>query len=326
MSENTQTSPSSTGAPANGDTDVLREIRFADTDNALRRDVGRLGSLVGEVLAEQRGEDFFERVEALRRAAIARRERGAPMADVAALISNLSQDEAAALVRAFAAYFGAVNLAERVHRIRRRRDYQKAGAEAQPGGLQAVLTQLKKDGVTADELRDCLASLRVEPVFTAHPTEALRRALLEKEQLIVECLVADIDGDRTPQERRLDRERMRMALTAAWQTAESPPTRPTVADEMEHVGFYLSDVLYRVLPVFHEVFDDALDDSFGDIGELPPQFSGITLWVKPEYTGSLRLKFVQYACAEAPSRACIQRASTSRALLPDACAHRVRPA
>ena len=47
----------------------------------------------------------------------------------------------------------------------------------------------------------------------------MRRALLEKEQEIVECLVADLDGTRTPQERRADRERIRAALTAGWQTA-----------------------------------------------------------------------------------------------------------
>ena len=95
-------------------------------------------------------------------------------------------------------------------------------------------------------------------MFTAHPTEAVRRALLEKEQEIVSSLVADIDRSRTPPERRADRERMRMALTAGWQTAEAPVERPSVADELEHVGFYLSDVLYRVLPVFYEVFEDAL--------------------------------------------------------------------
>ena len=100
-------------------------------------------------------------------------------------------------------------------------------------------------------------------MFTAHPTEAVRRALLEKERQIVGCLVADIDRGRTPAERRADRERMRLALTASWQTAQAPPEKPSVADEFEHVGFYLSDVLYRVLPVFHEVFEDALRDAFG---------------------------------------------------------------
>ncbi len=47
----------------------------------------------------------------------------------------------------------------------------------------------------------------------------------------------------------------RLALTAGWQTAEAPPREPSVADELEHVGFYLSDVLYRVLPVFYEAFE-----------------------------------------------------------------------
>ena len=34
-------------------------------------------------------------------------------------------------------------------------------------------------------------------MFTAHPTEAVRRALLEKEQLMVASLVSDLDGQRT---------------------------------------------------------------------------------------------------------------------------------
>ena len=100
-------------------------------------------------------------------------------------------------------------------------------------------------------------------MFTAHPTEAVRRALLEKESEVVRCLVEDIDRALTPQERRADVERMRRALTAAWQTDETPPQKPTVADEFEHVAFYLADVLYRVLPVFHEALEDALRDVWG---------------------------------------------------------------
>ena len=122
-------------------------------------------------------------------------------------------------------------------------------------------------------------------MFTAHPTEAVRRALLQKEQEIVSCLVADIDRGRTPAERRADRERMRMALTAGWQTAESPPARPSVADELEHVGFYLSDVLYRVLPVFFEVFEDALAESHGPGLSLPPVL-GFGSWVGGDMDGN----------------------------------------
>ncbi|MCK7592655.1 phosphoenolpyruvate carboxylase [Pseudomarimonas salicorniae] len=228
----------------------LRDIDLPPTDQPLRDDVNRLGALVGEVIAEQEGEAFFAEVERLRRAAILRRESGEDAGELAAELVGRPLPEAEALVRAFASWFGAVNLAERVHRIRRRRDYQKAGATPQPGGLQAVCAALAEEGVDREAFAALMQRLHIEPVFTAHPTEAVRRVLLEKERDVVRGLVADIDGSLTPQERATDWARIRTALTAAWQTSEDAPEKPTVLDELEHVGFYLTEVLYRVLPTF----------------------------------------------------------------------------
>src|SRR5262245_10117066 len=179
-------------------TEPLRTVEFAQTDALLREDVNMLGALVGEILAEQRSPEFLEAVERLRRAAIRRRESDAPVAELARALEGIELDRAADLVRAFATYFQAVNLAARVHRIRRRRDYERQGAAPQPGGLRDVLGGLAGQGVSRDELLALLPRLRVEPVFTAHPTEAVRRALLKKERVIVASLVADIDRGRTP--------------------------------------------------------------------------------------------------------------------------------
>jgi phosphoenolpyruvate carboxylase len=258
------------------DTEPLRDIDLPPTDALLREDVKRLGALVGEILAEQVAPEFLAEVEALRVAAIRRREAGAPIAELSRRLDGLPLDRAELLVRAFASYFQAVNLAERVHRIRRRRDYQRLGDAPQPGGLEDSLRQLRDAGVDAATVGALIARLRIEPVFTAHPTEAVRRALLEKESEVVRCLVEDIDRGLTPQERRADIERMRLALTASWQTDETPPEKPSVADEFEHVAFYLSDVLYRVLPVFHEVFEDALQKVYGD------QIRGQSAFISPE--------------------------------------------
>src|SRR5690606_37246853 len=242
----------------------LREhLEFAETDALLRDDVRRLGALVGEVLAEQESPQLLERVEAIRREAIARRERGMPVDALAERLARLEPGEAEAVVRAFAAYFGAVNLAERVLRIRRRRDYERSSDRPQPGGFVAVLRALRDDGVGFDELAAALPRLWIEPVFTAHPTEIVRRAILEKERDIVERLVADIDRTRTPVERRADLARIRQALTSAWQTSDQPAYRPTVADEVEHVGYYLANTLYRVVPVFYEAFADAIEAVYG---------------------------------------------------------------
>ncbi|MDY0023245.1 phosphoenolpyruvate carboxylase [Arenimonas caeni] len=264
----------------------LREADLPPTDLLLRDDVRRLGTLVGEILAEQVSPAFLAEVEALRVASIRRREAGAPIHDVADRLRGLPLDRAELLVRAFLSYFQAVNLAERVHRIRRRRDYQRLDEGPQPGGLEDSLRRLRDEGVPLADVLALLPRLRIEPVFTAHPTEAVRRALLDKESEVVRCLVEDIDRGLTPQERRADLERMRLALTAAWQTDETPPEKPTVADEFEHVAWYLSDVLYRVLPVFHEVFLDALAAAYGEApAELPPVL-GFGSWVGGDMDGN----------------------------------------
>lgn len=235
----------------------LRDIDLPVTDQPLRNDVNRLGALVGEIIAEQHGSEFFNEVERLRREAILRRETEAEAGQLAAELSGLPLDRAEALVRAFATWFGVVNLAERVHRIRRRRDYQKSGAAPQPGGLESVCAALTEEGVAAADFESLLEHLRIEPVFTAHPTEAVRRVLLEKERDVVRCLVEDLDQQQTPRERDRAWARIRTALTSAWQTSESAPERPTVLDELEHVGFYLTEVLYRIIPAFIDTLADA---------------------------------------------------------------------
>jgi len=246
-----------------------RQLEFAPPDLPLRDDVRRLGALVGDVLAEQVSPAFLDEVEKVRTTAIARRQNGSPIESLSALLDGLEPAHAEALVRAFSTYFQVVNIAERVHRIRRRRDYQRTGTGPQPESLHDALRRLKDKGVAAEELRDWLERIDIEPVFTAHPTEAVRRALLEKEQIMVAALVDDLDGGRTPGERAADLARFRMALTSAWQTADSSPVRPGVEDEREHVGFYLTEVLYRVMPVFYETLEHAIGEYFGIATELP---------------------------------------------------------
>src|SRR5690606_25182884 len=172
---------STTPDTRDNDGPLREQLEFAGTDALLRDDGRRLGAMGGDTLAEQVSPALLEQVEAVRRAAIARREEGAPVDALAGELARVSPGNADALVRAFSAWFGAINLAERVHRIRRRRDHQRSDEGPQPGGLADALRALHADGVALDELEALLPRLWVEPVFTAHPTEAVRRALLAKE-------------------------------------------------------------------------------------------------------------------------------------------------
>ncbi|WP_233840937.1 phosphoenolpyruvate carboxylase [Dyella sp. 2HG41-7] len=265
--------------------EASRDPEFLPHDGPLREDVHRLGAMVGRMLAEQGGEGFFQRVEQVRTASIRRRREGRAVDDLAESLADLDAEAAEALARAFAAYFQAVNTAERVHRIRRRRDYQREGAATQPESLLDVLQRLKAQGVGPDELLQWLYKLKVEPVFTAHPTEAIRRSLLEKEQAIVRALVDNFDPTRTPQERKEDDDRIYMALSAGWQTAEASPIRPSVQDEHHHVGFYLANPIYRIVPAFYEVLADALQNVYGVAVPLPRLLSFAT-WVGGDMDGN----------------------------------------
>ena len=233
------------------------EVEFAPKDVPLRDDVRTLGALVGDVLREQCGEEFFQLVERARRAAIAARGD-----ELEALVKGLPPRNAETLIRAFATYFEVVNLAERIHRIRRRRDYLRGAAGPQEGSLAATAQQLAAGGISAPQIVALLERLLVEPVFTAHPTEAMRRTLLEKEQVIGRLLVERLDPSRTPDEERAALARIREEITATWQTDPQPSARPTVMDELENVLFYLTDVVYRIVPPFSEELEQTVQTAF----------------------------------------------------------------
>jgi phosphoenolpyruvate carboxylase len=265
--------------------DENREAEFLPPDDPLREDVSRLGAMVGRMLAEQGGATLYQRVEQVRTAAIRRRRERASVDELAGSLAGLDAGDAEALARAFATYFQAVNTAEQVHRIRRRRDYQREGSAPQPESLLDVFGRLKAQGVGADELIAWLDRLWIEPVFTAHPTEAVRRSLLEKEQAIVRSLIDGFDPQRTPQERKEDDDRIYMALSAGWQTAEASLVRPTVQDEHHHVGFYLANPIYRIVPALFEALAEALQAVYGVAAKLP-QLLGFATWVGGDMDGN----------------------------------------
>ena len=244
-----------------------REIEFSDKDVALREDVTLLGAMVGELLQEQVGNELFEQVESVRRAAIKRRQGElAAEEDLVELLGGLDTGNAEQLVRAFTSYFQVVNLAERVHRIRRLREYERDQTVPTPDGLEATLIELQQKTVSANTLEEVLKSLLVEPVFTAHPTESTRRTILEKERAVVAALLERLDSSLSPARQRAVLQRIRDAITSAWQTDPHPRQRPRVEDEMEHVLFYLADVLFEVLPDFHVTLRDALTSAYGEAG------------------------------------------------------------
>lgn len=243
----------------------IRQVDLPEKDRPLRNDVSLVGTMIGEMLVDQHGQHLLDSVERVRKASIRNREgKGNGAEELEGELKELDEGRMLRLINAFAAYLRAVNLAEKVHRIRRRRAYQRDEAQPQPGSLEAVISELKGAGHTAGSLETAISTLRIHPVFTAHPTEATRRTILEKEYDILLRLVERLNPELTPAEDQLALERIRAAITSAWQTRLEPHRRPTVADELDNVLFYITEIIYRVVPTFYEAFDEAFGKSFGN--------------------------------------------------------------
>jgi len=266
---------------------MSHSIRFPLKDRPLRRDVGRLGTLLGRILRELAPAGVYETVESARLASRRRRKGEANAgAELERILQSLSPTHALEVVRAFGAYFGAVNTAEQVHRLRRRTDYLRQGTP-QPGSLRAVACELARRGTTIEEVRAALQSIVVEPVFTAHPTEPVRRTLLKKDQRLARALVERF------QEEALDPvalatldQVVALEIASAWQTEEQQPGRPTVAEEVEHVLFYLADVLFRVAPAVHEELERALELAYGQPIRVERPLLRFASWVGGDMDGN----------------------------------------
>jgi phosphoenolpyruvate carboxylase len=264
-------------------------IFFPLKDAALREDVHQLGELVGEVIREQGGEALFDAVEGDRQAAIARRQ-GDPDGAVQLVVRTRDRPalEARELVRAFSTWFQMVNMAEKVHRIRRRRQYMGDTKSPQPGGIEDALRRLRDRGFSLEDVGRLFASIELEPVFAAHPSESTRRTILRKQQRIATLMLRRLGTAMTAAESRSLREQIRSEITSGWQTADNSRDRLTVADEREHVLYFIVEVIYPVLPVFYEEVEAALRTVYGEVAEdFPvPELIRFGSWVGGDMDGN----------------------------------------
>ena len=265
--------------------------QFPERHAPLREDIRTLGGMLGGILEEQGGESLLQLVEGDRTCAIRRREAGvdSSVEELALRVRRRPPGLARDLVRAFSSWFMVVNTAERVHRIRRRRDYFRTEADRpQPGGVVDALAELKSQGLTLADIRALLAELSIEPVLVAHPTESARRTSLRRQQRIADLLLERSNPLLAPYEDQRLLERIRNEITTEWQTAEHPRERLTIADEREHAVFYLSEVLYSIVPAFYEEIGAALTHLYGaDAATLElPVLVRFGTWVGGDMDGS----------------------------------------
>ena len=263
----------SAGSPA--------EFSLGELDSALRGDIRRLGSQLGDALVRQHGPELLERVEQVRGLARGLRRSDEDSTALAELLAGVDVAHAGLLARAFTVYFHLANTVEQVHRIDDLTEKRAAGANR----FGEMVGRLRSMGFTDDEIVSTVNSTELRPVFTAHPTEASRRSILDKLAEISSLVEhrAHAGADEIARG-RTDR-RMDELIDAIWQTDELRRQRPDPVDEARSILYFLTEITVQGVP---ELLDDidAVLASLG--GGLDPYRSPIRFgsWVGGDRDGN----------------------------------------
>ena len=245
--------------------DKRRNIRFSETEEPLRQDVHQLGGLIGAMVKDRGGEALFNTVEAARSLAIARRNGDTDAPDgLEALLGGLDYMQAHDVSRAFSTWFQAINTAEQLHRVRRRRAYLYDASQPQRGGPEAVFQQLRKDGMDLASAVEILNTIRLNPVFTGHPTEPTPTAVLRQQGEIATLLEKRYNSARAPREVNALLRAMQEKITAIWHCEEHPHEETTVAAEVQQLLFLMTKVIYPAAPDFYDSLTEAMTIAFGE--------------------------------------------------------------
>jgi phosphoenolpyruvate carboxylase len=216
-------------------------VAIGNDGAGLRADVRKLGDLLGESLVRQEGQELLELVEAVRKAV---KDGGGDD-----LLSKLSIEQSVQLVRAFSTYFNLANVAEQVHRARVLADARAQGgswmAKAVDKIAAAQSAKVSGHEFSTEDLTRWVNELMVRPVFTAHPTEAARRSVLNKLGRVAKLL----DQPSTDAQRN----QLAETIDVLWQTDELRLGRPEPLDEAMNALYYLDDLFKLTIP---EVLND----------------------------------------------------------------------
>ncbi|OJU39868.1 MAG: phosphoenolpyruvate carboxylase [Microbacterium sp. 69-10] len=273
-------------------TEAIRVITRFEASNgipdSMRSDVRMLGGLLGQVLRESGSPGLFEDVERLRLATIQAADADdEAFARAASIADSFTIERADEVARAFTCYFHLVNLAEEHQRVRVLRE--RAGQPGREDAADTVATafaQLRRE-VGEEEARERLSELRFHPVFTAHPTEARRRAVSSSIRRLSELLTQNDAASAGGAEQARAHRRMLEEIDTLWRTAPLRAQKPSPTDEVRTVMSVFDETLFTTVPHVYRRIDDALrGEGSGNGAPLVPAFVRVGSWVGGDRDGN----------------------------------------
>ncbi len=152
-------------------------------------------------------------------------------------------------VQLYSMVFQVLNMVEVNNAVQDRREKENTSLSEINGLWGYHLKRLKKLGITEEQIADRLAGIHVEPVLTAHPTEAKRTTVLEHHRELYLLLVKRENQMYTPKEQDGIREEIKLSLYRLWKTGEIFLDKPDVPSELRNILYYLTNVFPNVINV-----------------------------------------------------------------------------
>lgn len=237
-------------------------------DSQLTETVRNLGTVLGDTIRDQLGEQWLERIETVRKDG-----RKAHQGDenatqrVKKLFAELKNEDLLTVGRAFSQFLNLANIAEQ--------EFNSNNDQNDP--IETLFNHLDKANIQADTFEKALEQLQIELVLTAHPTEVTRRTLIHKHSELAKCLSKIHASDINQSQRDKVETRIAELISQAWHTEEIRTVRPTPVDEARWGFSVIENSLWEAVPSFIRDLDKRFVDKFG---------LGIPLDVSPVKFGS----------------------------------------
>ena len=236
---------------------------------AQHADVRFLGKLLGDVIRQYGGEALFRRIEYIRATSVDRYRGVANERAVEPGIDTLSLDETVAFVRSFMLFSMLANLAED----------RQGGATEHEGDIVNALKHLAARGVDVEQAAALLDRALIVPVLTAHPTEVMRKSMLDHRNRIAALLRQRDAGHSETLEGELIEPAIARQIALLWQTRGLRRERLYVSDEVDTALAYLRDIFLPVLPALYARFERVL-------ARRPNSFLRLGSWIGGDRDGN----------------------------------------
>jgi phosphoenolpyruvate carboxylase len=232
-------------------------------------DVRYLGRLLGEVIRAYGGENLYQQIEGIRADSVDRYRGVFRPGGNGDGLAELGLDDTLAFVRAFMLFSMLANLAED----------REGGLNDSGQDLASALQRLSTEGMDRETVSALLSQALIVPVLTAHPTEVMRKSMIDHRNRIAEMMrYRDLGQLETPQGDDVEQGLLRQ-IALLWQTRPLRRERIQVTDEVQVALSYLRDVFLPVLPRLYARWERLLP-------HRPPCFLRLGSWIGGDRDGN----------------------------------------